>query len=985
MEFKVLGPLEVRRDGRVVALGGGKPRAVLAVLLLHSNEPVGPERLAGALWGEDAPPGAVATVRVHVSRLRKALRDDEVLATTAAGYRLRVRPGELDADRFERLLDEGRRALADARAAEAGELLREALGLWRGPALADLAFEPFAQAEIARFEEQRLTALEARIQADLAAGRHAELIAELQRLVAEHPLRERLQGQLMLALYSSGRQADALQAYRHARELLVEQLGIEPGAELRALEQAVLMHDPAIVLAERETATLREAPSTESSGAGRVRVPLPPTPTVGRDAAIADLRAAVGGCSGRLVTVVGTGGVGKTRVAIELARAVGRRWRDGAVFVSLAALDASKHVASTIARELGVTPAPSESVETALIRHLTRRELLLVLDNFEHVLDAAALVADLLATAPDVTVLATSREPLRLRAERLFHLDPLALTPEEGSPEPAPAVALFAGAVRARDSAFTLSEDNMPAALEVCRRLDGLPLAIELAAGRVGLLSVPELAERLGSSLHALGPAPRDAPARQRTLTGTLEWSHRLLAALEQSAFVALAVFAGGCTLDAAQAVTRAPLELLEALVAKNLLLAEPATDGPGRLAMLETVRAFARTRLEHRPDADSICQRHCEYFLALAEQSEPELERSSSPVLLAELDRELDNIRAALKWSLDHAPALALRLASSLLRYWELRTLKREAASWLGAAVALPAAAVPVSVRAAALAAHAYFLAEAPNAIEQAKAAARESLELRRSIGDLRGCARSASILAHVSMRANRNEEGYRHAREAERLARAAGDKQARVWALGSIAVMAPTLQEAITVGELATAAHRAAGNQRDLAVLQSSLVYAALVHGGHAVAERLSVEALDAAQTHGDPYVLALAQGNAGLAALFTGPPQRAEGAFARELQLVSRCGYDGLLFEALNGLAAVAAARRRDGTAATLSGAADALERHEPRVIQQLEERFFAPARVRLGEQSWHAAYAVGAKLDRNQAIDAGLRSIELRAVA
>ena len=185
--------------------------------------------------------------------------------------------------------------------------------------------------------------------------------------------------------------------------------------------------------------------------------------------------------------------------------------------------------------------------------------------------------------------------------------------------------------------------------------------------------------------------------------------------------------------------------------------------------------------------------------------------------------------------------------------------------------------------------------------------------------------------------------------------------------------------------IGELATAAHRAAGNQRDLAVLQSSLVYAALVHGGHAVAERLSVEALDAAQTHGDPYVLALAQGNAGLAALFTGPPQRAEGAFARELQLVSRCGYDGLLFEALNGLAAVAAARRRDGTAATLSGAADALERHEPRVIQQLEERFFAPARVRLGEQSWHAAYAVGAKLDRNQAIDAGLRSIELRAVA
>ena len=244
MRFRILGPLEVESDGRAVALGGAKPRAVLAVLLLHANEPVSAERLALALWGEDAPAGAVRTVQVHVSRLRKALADADVLTSTGTAYSLRVRPGELDAHEFEQLVAEGRKALAAGQAAQAAATLREALSLWRGPPLDELASLPFAPPEIKRLEEQRLAALEARVEADLAAGRHAELVGELQRLTSRHPWRERLQRDLMLALYRCGRQAEALEVYRETRRLFADELGIEPSEDLRRLEAQMLDHDP---------------------------------------------------------------------------------------------------------------------------------------------------------------------------------------------------------------------------------------------------------------------------------------------------------------------------------------------------------------------------------------------------------------------------------------------------------------------------------------------------------------------------------------------------------------------------------------------------------------------------------------------------------------------------------------------------------------------------------------------------------------------
>jgi predicted ATPase/DNA-binding SARP family transcriptional activator len=975
MEFRILGSLEVHTAAGLVTPAGAKPRALLAMLLMHANEPVSVDRLAIALWGEDAPAGAAKTIQVHVARLRRALAEPDVLATTPGGYRLRVGPGELDADRFEQLAAEGHRALADGAPEHAGHALREALSLWRGPALADVAFEAFAQAEIARLEDERLAALEARVEADLALGRHAQLAGELAQLVAEYPLRERLHGQLMLSLYRSGRQADALQAYREARDVLVERLGIEPGPELRELERKILAQDPALDPA-RPT-----APADQRVTAARI--PAPPTPTIGREADLARLRAdLLGESAGRLVTLVGPGGVGKTRLALELARSIGDEFRDGAYFVSLAPVGSFEEVAATIVRQLDVVLLPAESAEQGLARHLGDRDMLLVLDNFEHVLDAAGLVSDLLLTTTRLRILATSREPLRLGAERLFRLEPLGLPVEGADTEAvrvaeAPAVELFFAVARARDPSFELGDENSRAVGRVCRRLDGLPLAIELAGARIGLLTVRELADRLSDSLDALGTGPRDAPARQRTLRATLEWSYGLLSPDERTALAGLSVFAGGCTVEAAQAITGASLEVLDALVAKNLVVHRTLPGGGGRLMLLETVADFARDRLSERRDRDEFAERHFDHYLALAQRAAPELGRSDAPELMARLDQEIHNLRAALAWALDqHAATRALELATAMTEYWDRRSVN-DGPRWLRDALALPREHVPVRVQAAALGAYARLIS-LPRTFDEAAVAAHESIELARSIGDLAQCAVSMTTLAAGFMLVDRLQDGYRHAAEAERLAREARDEPKLAIALEVKALTAPTFAETRELGEQAAALHRRAGAYRRLATLQSSLTYNALVHGDVAAAERLTPEALRLAEIIGEPFVVCLAQGNSGLVALFTGDTTRAAQAFTRELELANRYRYESQRYEAINGLAAVAAARGQDELAARLLAAARAggPERHPAALERQLDERCFGPARARLGEPAWTAASAAGAALTPSETVDAAL---------
>src|SRR4051794_8547052 len=359
MEVRVLGPLEVHADGGAVAVSGAKLRALLAVLALHANRPVSTERLALAVWGDEAPRGTMKAVKVQVSRLRRALGETGVLETTPAGYRLALGPDELDAERFERAVAAGRAALAAGDARGASELLRGALALWRGAPLEEFAWAPFAPPETQRLEELHLEALESRVEADLAAGRHGELVAELKRLTAEHPWRERLHVQSMLALYRSGRQADALAAYRQARRVLVDELGIEPGPELRRVHDAVLAHD----------ASLDARPVSRTAPPRRARtLPAPPNRTIGRAGELRALIDRLRAGAIRLLSLTGPGGVGKTRLALEAARAVEPDFADGVCLVSLAAVKRPQDVPGTIVSALSIVPLAGESAEDAADR-----------------------------------------------------------------------------------------------------------------------------------------------------------------------------------------------------------------------------------------------------------------------------------------------------------------------------------------------------------------------------------------------------------------------------------------------------------------------------------------------------------------------------------------------------------------------------------------------------------------------------------------
>src|SRR5919198_2726843 len=398
-QFGLLGPLEVTRDGAPAALGGQKQRTLLAALLLEANRVVSSDRLIDAVWGEAPPETARNTLQVYISQLRKLLPDG-ALGAVPPGYRLVVDPATIDLFEFVRLSDEGRSAIAAGNAAGAAEALRTALALWRGAPLADLAWVPFAQAEIVRLEELRAAAFEDRIDADLALGRHRQLVPELELLIAEHPLRERLRGQLMLALYRAGRQADALAAYQRARTTLVEELGIEPGEALRKLERAILAHDPSLELAPPG----RVAPR---------RVPTPVQPLLGRERELARLSDLVRDAGTRLVTLTGPGGIGKTSLALELARRLAPEFADGAAVALLATLEDPALVARTILEALEM-PETGRDPEEDLARALAGAELLLLVDNFEQVLPAASALARLLAASPSLKVIVTSRAPLHV-------------------------------------------------------------------------------------------------------------------------------------------------------------------------------------------------------------------------------------------------------------------------------------------------------------------------------------------------------------------------------------------------------------------------------------------------------------------------------------------------------------------------------------------------------------------------------------------
>ena len=681
------------------------------------------------------------------------------------------------------------------------------------------------------------------------------------------------------------------------------------------------------------------------------------------------------GC--RLVTVTGAGGVGKTRLAIETAHAMMDDFADGARFVGLAPVAGPDNVPTAIAAALGVDLGSGQPVEAALVRHLARRELLLVIDNFEHVLEAAPLIADLVSATASLTALVTSRAPLHLRAERIFELSPLELPPTDcDDPDElqlAPAVMLFAAAAQARDSGFAVTGTNAHDVNALCRRLDGLPLALELAAGRMRLLSPRDLAVALERSLIALDAGPRDAPPRQRGLHATLEWSHDLMNDAEQAVLAQLAVFAGGASVEAAGAVTVGTLGELESLVEKNLVLAAQGLAGERRIAMLETVRTFAAQKLEERHNAEATRHRHCEYFLDLAERSALEMRRSMSSRAAAPFQADIDNFRAALTWSLSRRqPEMALRLAVALSTYWVAHDW-REGARWIAVALALEPDTSP-AVRAKALTERAFHLSE-PGTFAEAELAARQSLEIHEALGDTAGMSASLTALAWILNAQDRHRDATGPAAAAARCAREVDDPVLLAHALGQQAWAAPTLDETLDLGAEAAAEYRAMGNLFQVSRLQSGLSYDALCHGADEVALRMAEEAQQAAREIRNVRLTVSPRGNEGLAALLLGDIERATEAFRYELAVGHERAIDIVdLYEGITGLAAVCAALGQDELAARLCGAADVAPRqsHCATLQERLDERFFAPARMRSGTEAWQAAYDVGRRVPLSDAV-------------
>ena len=710
VRFGVLGALAAwTEDGRLVEVREAKVRALLADLLLSLGRPVPAGHLIDDLWGADLPVHPVGALQSKVSRLRQALEAAEpgggaLVAFRSSGYLLQVDSDALDEHRFAALAE---RAGAAKDPRDRAGLLADALGLWRGPPLADFADALFAQPAIARLEEQRLTAVEDHAEARLVLGEHSLLAGELSELVARHPLRERLRAAHMLALYRSGRQAEAVRSYTELRGLLADDLGLDPGPGLAALYQAMLKQAPGLQGVQ--------APPTLAARP-RTNIPVMLTDLVGRAAAVAELGALLS--ERRLVTLTGPGGVGKTRLAIEIATQLADAFPDGVWLVELAgpAPAGASTPTDEVMTALGIRDDSSMPSLDLLAEALRASRMLLILDNCEHVIDQVAkLAAQLLQSAPELRIVVTSREPLMIAGEVVSAVPPLDLPDPAADYRPAAlarfsAVQLFVMRAEASAPGFRLYEGNANAVARLCRRLDGIPLALELAATRVRTLGVHELLARLDDRFRLLATGHRDAPARQQTLWAVIDWSWELLTEPERMVLRRLAVATDGCDLRAAEAICAEDdldvLSLLSRLVDRSLVV---VADGPGlrdspdwpygpRYRLLESVAAYSMQRLRQAGECTQVRRRHRQFYSDLAYGAASRLRGHDQRSWLRRLDTETANLRSALDSAThDGDASAALRMANALAWYWLLSGRLAEARRTLDEALALsggPAAA---------------------------------------------------------------------------------------------------------------------------------------------------------------------------------------------------------------------------------------------------------------------------------------------------
>jgi predicted ATPase/DNA-binding SARP family transcriptional activator len=946
VEVRLLGPLDVRVEGSPVQFDGAKQRALFTALALRAPEPLTVDELVDAVWGDRPPGDGVQALQKQVSRLRQRLGDSAPLLRGATGYALAVERQAIDTRRFEDLLERARAEEPESASAD----LEAALELWRGPALADHRFAEFAQREIARLEELRMEAIEERMGAQLARGRDADLVGELRALVAEHPLRERMRAHLMLALYRSGRQAEALEVMREGRRLLVEELGIEPGPELRRLEQAILAHDPELA---------HEQPARAPLAA----LPVPADELIGRDEELAEIADVLARPGVRLLTLVGTGGVGKTRLALEVARRAAARYKGGAVHVDLDGVEDASLLASEAAAALGVVAATADQ----LAERLDHGEpALLVLDGFERFLDDAGEVTKLLTAVPSLTVLATSRAPLRLGGERTYSVQPL--TP----PDAAALFAARAGAAR------TDWEHDGPVVDAICAQLDGLPLAIELAADRVRLLPPTALLTRLERRLDVLTESATARPARHRSLRATLEWSWEVLDEAEQRLLCALTVFEGGASLDAAAAVCDPHADrLVSSLLDKTSLLRIDGRHEEPRLVMLDTVREFAA---EHAGAVAAAELAHAHYFVEYCEQLATEAARAHRRDSLELLALERANIRLAYErlvraGAVDEALRVAIGFAHALP--WDAHT--QEVRGWLSLPTDTPGLRATALYWDGRLAITQARLADAEPRLRAALDAAREAGDRHLEGGVLIALGRWATLVASPEAADLRDA--------ALETARATGDQQLIADGLligAGVCERASDWDGAIARATEALEIYRRLGDPYGAATALAELGWYDMVLAGGAHAEQHLDEAIELRRRFGDDRRLVEPLIDGAWLALVQGDSGTAQARFLDCLAMARQVDDRFIIGEALAGLSTVAGTEGRWTDCAQLAGASALV--HEQigappwESVVMLHGRETSAARAALGA-AYEESFAAGRALPVDDVVQRTLHVFDL----
>jgi predicted ATPase/DNA-binding SARP family transcriptional activator len=977
VEFRILGPLEATDHGRPVCLRGAKRRALVALLLLHPDQVVSTDTLVEELWGAQVPATARSALRVHVGSLRKTIGERRV-ETRQPGYRLCLGEDWVDSDCFRSLLRQGRLASDAGQWDRAARVLGVALSLWRGPALVDFAHEDFAQAAIAELEEERMAALESRIEADLALGRHRETVGELEALVAAHPLRERFRSQLMIALYRSGRQGHALAAYLEGRRRLVDELGIEPSVELQQVHAAILRREP----------VADPAGSRRVTTAFDTNLPVAPTTLVGRRRELAATRDHFLEPDVRLLTLTGPGGIGKTRIALKLAETLTGEFHDGVFLVELAPLRDPAGVASLVARTLGVRESVDEPVIAGLKRWLRDKCLLLLLDNFEHLLAGAALVGELLAAAPRLKVLATSRAPLHISAEHEHPVPPLEVPHVGDGHDPRSvssneAVELLVQRARALQPSFEITEANADSLAAISARLDGLPLAIELAAARTKVLSPQGILSRLNQRFELLTGGSCDVPSRHRTLRATIDWSYDLLSGRDVALFRGLAVFAGGFTVDAAHAVTGAAagdvVDGVASLVDKSMLQRAPTDRDEPRFRMLETIREYALERLEEAGETSATGRRHAQFCYSLAETAEFELLGPRQEEWLKRLDADYDNLLAALAWSAANGEVrTALKMAAGIWRFWQIRGYLTQGRTQLEHLLALTSPEDRWAERAAAqscLGHLAFFQSD----YDQAHGLFEDALATLRHLHDWRGIALATYGLAMVAQALGDYRSSLQLSHQSQEAFRAADDEWGQAMTFQGIGqatyyLHSPAAARALFQEGLART--KALGDRRNTAIFLGQLGVVAWRLDNGDDARALLTQSLKIHRQLGDAWGVPAQLARLGLIAQARGDHTTARQQFVEALAIRRQIGDRRGLAASLDCFAGLALEHGAAARAARLLGAAEALWSSDHASAFYFENtprrEHAATARATLGDWKFHTLRQQGQAMPLDDAL-------------